>query len=306
MPAYDIQMCDILEQRNIRRKEQLRRFLNHQCLLIRRNNYPLQGVFRERLSFEMMSAELCVRKLRFSKEAIGRLCDKLRDNLQTCPTTHTALSVSMKGTTALTFFASGTFQIGTGDLSSISQCAARSCIHQVTDAILRRGDQFIRFDLSAPQQREERALAFYRIAGFPKVIAAIDGTHVALKAPSSNAVRFIKRKGYHSLNAVIACDAKIRILSMNTGHCGSSPDSFVLQHCNLYDCLNQLPPGSAWILGDKGYPLKTWLMTPYRRTNNEARERYNQAHVGTRQVVERTIGVLKSRFRCLDKSEGAL
>uniref|UniRef100_UPI00398EA4E4 putative nuclease HARBI1 n=1 Tax=Pristiophorus japonicus TaxID=55135 RepID=UPI00398EA4E4 len=290
--------------RNIRHRGQLRRLVNHERRLIRRNYYSPERLDRERLSFEMMLEELCVSRLHFSKETIGRLCDMLKDDLQTRSTTRIALSVSMKVTTALNFFASGSFQAGTGDVSNISQFAARSCIHQITDAILHRGNELIHFDLSAPQQRTS-ALAFYRIAGFPKVIAAVDGTHVALKALVGNVVRFINRKGYHSLNIMIACDAQLRILSVNAGHCGSSHDSFVLQHSNLYGALNKLPPGSAWILGDKGYPLKTWLI-PYRRTNNEAQERYNQAHVGTCQVVKRTIGVLKSHFRCLDRSGGTL
>ena len=35
-------------------------------------------------------------------------------------------------------------------------------------------------------------------------------------------------------------------------------------------------------------------------------EGYNEAHARTRGVVERTFGLLKSRFRCLDKSRGTL
>ena len=46
-------------------------------------------------------------------------------------------------------------------------------------------------------------------------------------------------------------------------------------------------------------------MTPFR--NPETRERnYNAAHIRTCAVVERTFGILKSRFRCLDKSGGTL
>uniref|UniRef100_UPI00398F40CE putative nuclease HARBI1 n=1 Tax=Pristiophorus japonicus TaxID=55135 RepID=UPI00398F40CE len=228
----------------------------------------------------MLLEELCVKRLRFSKEAIGRLCDMLKDDLQTCSKSRIALSVSMEVTMALDFFASGSFQSGTGDISDMSQCAARSCINQVSE--------FIDFDLSTWQQKETA------LAGFPKVIGTVDGTHVALKALIEAPARYINRKWYHSLNVMIVCDAQLRILSVNA------------DHSNLYDALNELPAGSAWILNDKGYPLKPWLMTPYRRTNNEAQERCNQALVGTRQVVERTIGLLKSCFWCLDRSGGTL
>ena len=38
----------------------------------------------------------------------------------------------------------------------------------------------------------------------------------------------------------------------------------------------------------------------------EAETCYNEAHVATRAIVERCIGLLKMRFRCLDRSGGAL
>ncbi len=58
--------------------------------------------------------------------------------------------------------------------------------------------------------------------------------------------------------------------------------------------------------GDSGYPLRPWLMTPILHPASEAHERYNRAQRKTRGVVERCIGVLKSRFRCIDHSGGVL
>lgn len=42
-------------------------------------------------------------------------------------------------------------------------------------------------------------------------------------------------------------------------------------------------------------------MTPVDEPNEEAEQRYNSAHRSTRNVVKRTIGLLKARFRCLLK-----
>ena len=47
-------------------------------------------------------------------------------------------------------------------------------------------------------------------------------------------------------------------------------------------------------------------MTPYRNPQTPGEENYNAAHIRTCGVVERTFGLLKSRFRCLDKSGGTL
>ena len=50
------------------------------------------------------------------------------------------------------------------------------------------------------------------------------------------------------------------------------------------------------LLGDSGYPLFGWLMTPFVSPQTPSEHRYNQAHKTTRSVVERTIGIVKRRF----------
>lgn len=54
-----------------------------------------------------------------------------------------------------------------------------------------------------------------------------------------------------------------------------------------------------FILGDSGYPLEPWLMTPILQPRTAAESRYNKAHARARNVIERVNGLLKSRFRCL-------
>uniref|UniRef100_A0A803KA99 U6 snRNA-associated Sm-like protein LSm4 n=1 Tax=Xenopus tropicalis TaxID=8364 RepID=A0A803KA99_XENTR len=58
--------------------------------------------------------------------------------------------------------------------------------------------------------------------------------------------------------------------------------------------------------GDAGYGVLPWLMTPVRFPRTPAQRRYNRAHRKTRNVIERLFGVLKSRFRCLSVTGGAL
>ncbi|XP_050300187.1 putative nuclease HARBI1 [Anthonomus grandis grandis] len=59
---------------------------------------------------------------------------------------------------------------------------------------------------------------------------------------------------------------------------------------------------NSWLLGDSEYPQEPWLMTPIENALPESPEgRYTQAHIQTRNCVERCIGVLKGRFLCLSK-----
>lgn len=50
-------------------------------------------------------------------------------------------------------------------------------------------------------------------------------------------------------------------------------------------------------LGDSGYPLQPWLITPISNPDSDAQTAFNVRHSKVRALVERTIGLLKIRFR---------
>jgi hypothetical protein len=54
---------------------------------------------------------------------------------------------------------------------------------------------------------------------------------------------------------------------------------------------------NGWLLGDSEYPLKKRLMTPLINSANLQEQRNNNFHCETKNAVERSFGVLKSRFR---------
>lgn len=53
------------------------------------------------------------------------------------------------------------------------------------------------------------------------------------------------------------------------------------------------------LLGDSGYALKPWLMTPFLIPQTPAEQAYNSAHRTTRALIEHLNGQLKNKFLCL-------
>jgi hypothetical protein len=62
------------------------------------------------------------------------------------------------------------------------------------------------------------------------------------------------------------------------------------------------PDDTFFLIGDSGYPLRPYLITPVNNPGpgtNE--ERFNDQFCSIRSTIERCNGVLKNRFRCLLK-----
>ncbi|KAF1381275.1 hypothetical protein PFLUV_G00152140 [Perca fluviatilis] len=71
-------------------------------------------------------------------------------------------------------------------------------------------------------------------------------------------------------------------------------------------CLEQGDAGDEWVIGDRGYALAPWLMTPLTNPQTHQEASYNQRYALTCSTIERTIGILKGRWMCLDTAGGKL
>ncbi|GBP23366.1 Protein ALP1-like [Eumeta japonica] len=138
--------------------------------------------------------------------------------------------------------------------------------------------------------------------GLAEIDGAIDCTHIKIVGtPGCNYHEvFRNRKSYFSLNvqgAVVG--PNIEFLDIVARWAGSIHDSRIFRMSAVYQKYNQ---GilSGRLVGDSGYPSLPFLLTPIGSSPlDPPSERYNRTHIKTRNVVERTFGVLKKRFPCL-------
>lgn len=133
---------------------------------------------------------------------------------------------------------------------------------------------------------------------FPNAIGAIDCTHVLILKPTTHGDEYINRKGLASFNVQVTCDANELITSMDCRWAGSVHDSRIWRNSGVCEIMTENQMG-ALLLGDEGYGLTPWLMTPYRNTEARFQARYNKLHSKERVVVERVFGQAKKRFPIL-------
>ncbi|XP_063064940.1 putative nuclease HARBI1 [Engraulis encrasicolus] len=262
-------------------------------------------IYRPRIHILGFTDTECLQRFRLDRAAILYLCQLLDDQLSSRSVHPHNLPVLVKVCAALSVLASGSFQRVAGDAIHISQASVCRCLNQFIEAMLLHTGRFIQFPTTAAERRAIKA-GFYRVAGFPNVLGAIDCTHVSIRAPAANEHVYRDRRRRHSMNVQVVCDHTMLITSVCAKFPGSAHDAYILRNSTLHPKMERLANNGVWLIGDRGHPLMPWLMTPFVNPPTAAEVRYNNSHASTRSIIERTFGVLKSRFRCLDDSGGCL
>ncbi|CAG2223980.1 unnamed protein product [Mytilus edulis] len=137
---------------------------------------------------------------------------------------------------------------------------------------------------------------------FPGVIGAIDGTHIPIEAPRENPQAYFNRKKFHSVILQAVCKDNLEIIDINVGWPGRVHDAKVLRNSTVWEDGDRISGyGRFHLIGDGAYPLKRWLLTPFRDNGHLTAEqkKFNKSLSSKRQVIERSFGLLKGRFRRL-------
>ncbi|XP_055843196.1 putative nuclease HARBI1 [Episyrphus balteatus] len=219
----------------------------------------------------------------------------------------TFIPIPIRLCAALHFYASGSYQRDIGQ--DFSAAMSRTMISRIVGEVsLILQNKFSGKWIKFPREDEYDSIKqrFFEATGFPGVIGAIDCTHVKIQKPNMEVEAcYLNRKGYHSKNVQLICDFNLQILGVYARFGGASHDSFIWEASSIKTLLEQrceingVAEQSSWLLGDSGYPLRPWLMTPYRSSTDANERAFNTIHAKTRNCIERLNGVLKSVFRCL-------
>lgn len=215
---------------------------------------------------------------------------------------------------ALVRLGSGNSLISIGD----SFGAHHSTVSQVTwrfvEAIEERGLRHLQW----PSTEQEMTLIkqkFEKIRGLPNCCGAIDTTHITMLLTSSDqeADTWLDPKQNHSMILQAIVDPDLRFRNIVTGWPGKMNDSSVLQSSSFFTLcqkgeklngkkihLSEETELTEYIIGDSGFPLLPWLVTPYQvKELSKTEADFNKRLLATQVVAHRALARLKEVWKMI-------
>lgn len=217
------------------------------------------------------------------------------------------VSSTLKLMAALRYLGTGSHQILIADWLDMPHSTVNQKIQEMITIISSMGHSIIKFptgeELGMIKEGFHKLIEkrSAQIKPFPSVIGCIDGCQIEVLAPGiKNRETLRNRKDAISINVQAVCDHRLLFTNLVNRWAGSVHDSRIFSNSDL---MGLLESGSVtgYLLGDSGYPLKPYLMTPISDPQKPEQFSYNISHVQTRNCIERAFGVLKKRFAILSQ-----
>ncbi|XP_063220565.1 putative nuclease HARBI1 [Bacillus rossius redtenbacheri] len=257
-------------------------------------------IFRIRCNYTFSSIYEYNERFRMTSQAMESLLEDIGHQLQHPTGKSGALTAKQQLCIALHWFGSGCQFHAVGDMHGVSKSSVFRSVHSVVDAV-----NLIKFRqiVNWPMNMVRVAQDFYAVAGFPNVCGIVDGTLICIDAPMKNEADFVDRHGKHSINCMFVCGPDYTFYYVSANWPGSVHDARVLRNSMLATRMENgwRPFPQAIILGDSAYPLKNWLIPPYRgNAFDDVQAEFNRRHKSTRRIIENALGIMKEKFPCLN------
>ncbi|XP_010920696.2 protein ALP1-like [Elaeis guineensis] len=267
------------------------------------------------LSKELNKFE-CIFKI--SRKTFNYICSLVREDLLAKTTFFTCtdgkvLSVEDQVAVALRRLCSGDSLSNVGLLFGMNQSTVAQVTWRFVEAMEERGIHHLRWPTS-----EEMVIIkskFEKKQGLPNCCGAIDTTHIMMCQPSADPLNkvWIDHQKNHSMVLQAIVDPEMRFRDIVTGWPGSMNDFLVLQNSDFFKLcekglrLNgkklELSDGSElgeYIIGDAGFPLLPWLVTPYQGKDlSDSKTEFNRQHSATEMVAQRALARLKDTWKII-------
>lgn len=143
-------------------------------------------------------------------------------------------------------------------------------------------------------------LGFFCIFNFFNVIGVIDGIYIFIKVLKDDEYFFVNWKFFYFINVMVVCDVSLKFINLVVRWFGLLYDVFVWINFMLCDLFESGGMNRGWLFGDSVYFLKKYLLIFVMNLSNFYEEVYNEVYIRMRNIIERSFGVLKMCFCCID------
>ncbi|KAK5648158.1 hypothetical protein RI129_003050 [Pyrocoelia pectoralis] len=226
-------------------------------------------------------------RFRLTKRTVENvILNEIEDIISHPTNRNDCLSASQQLLLTLNFFANGSFLRCAGDFGGVSTLTACTTVKRVSVALAGLRPRYIKMP-STDEEIFELRQNFYNIARLPRCIAAIDSE------------LFRNRKQFFSFNVQTVSDPHLKIRNIVARWPGSAHDSHIFRNSNLCAMFERGSYPGSFMVGDSGYGVKPYLITPLANPRTPGEILFNEAQIRTRNVVERQYGVWKRRFPSL-------
>ncbi|XP_066286931.1 uncharacterized protein [Branchiostoma lanceolatum] len=279
--------------------------------------YPRSSDWWQGIALDTFDDAQWYRRFRMRRNTFVLLLNDLEPVLRRTDTRmRNAITAETRLAIGIYWLASGDLLRTVADLFGVSEGSVSNIVYEVCSAIVNiLGPRYMSFPRG--DRLRETIHGYEKRWGFPQCGGAVDGSHIAVKAPSNTRTDFYNRKGWYSMVLQGVVDYRYRFTDVYIGWPGSVHDARVLRNSPIFEQATREDGRTLFpkeftrrisgtdvpvvLLGDAAYPHLPWLTKPYPDNGhlNEEKSTFNYRHSRARMTVECAFGHLKGRWRCL-------
>ncbi|XP_059317656.1 protein ALP1-like isoform X2 [Lycium ferocissimum] len=256
---------------------------------------------------------------KLSRKTFNYICSLVKEEMMVRPTNITDLSgkflsLDDRVAVALRRLSSGDSLSTVGESFGIHQSTVSQITWRFVEVMEKNGVHHIHWPSSQEDMKDIKS-KFANIRGLPNCCGAVDITHImfclSTSDPSSKVWSDLEKNHSMILQAIV--DPDMRFLDILAGWPGSLSDSEVLKCSRFFKLveegkrlggqnfkLSNDTDLREYIVGDSGFPLLPWLLTPYTgRGLSDHQADYNKRHFATRKVAQRALARLKDKWKII-------
>ena len=192
-----------------------------------------------------------------------------------------------------------------GQFFGIAKGSVKNYVRRTVLALLEMEEEVVYWpDASQRKEIRKRLIAY----GFRHCVGIIDGTLIILdNRPQAYHECYFSRKSFYSLNVMIICDDKNRVLYYNAGWPGSTHDNRVFRNSDIFTNREDYFSEYEYLLGDSAYSSSSVMVQSFKKEAAQAvlpgnKGFFNTALAQVRICSEHCIGMLKGRFQCMKRN----